>query len=399
MLTKCKIASVCLATIILALGCASNPDARKQAVLEKVAGIETELEALNDVFAWQWPTRDLNIQDDKFLRTMLSLEADDSTLYATTDTGLLFLVDFSRGRVRATYDAGSSRPITPPIVKGTYLDRPYLYLVHDNSIHAVLDGEGYLKAEWVKTFDGVVSTPLCETDHMIFFGARDQRVYALIKSADPATVMIRLIDHLDERIELAPVVTQHNDRAFFIDAAGDLYRFTGTYGNVMKPLIERLGPVDVPMLVDDQSNSILIATADYKLHAIDSRDGRTALWTRELGSKPVGALYIYNRAVYVVTDDAQLRAFTLDETPEAVAGKPLWNGAVVLDVKKIVSQGADNSLYVLRSDSRIAKLDAKTGGILWERRLPTVDFVVVNRYGAAIYLGIREGYIWALMPR
>jgi len=402
MLTKCKIAFVCLAIMMIALGCESTKtklEARKQAILERKAGIEAELDALNDVFALQW--KDVNIQDDQFLRTMLSLEADDTTLYATTGNGLLFLIDFSRGRMRATYDAGSSAPITPPVVRGSYIDKNYLYLVHDNSIHAVADpgGEGYLRAAWVKKHDGIIVTPLCDTERMLFFGDRDQRVYALIKGLTADACEIRMIDHLEDRIEIAPVTEKRIDRPYFLDASGDLYRFTGLYGIMIKPLLPPLGPIDIPALVDEQSETLLIASSDYKLHAVDARDGRRVKWTRELGAKPVGTMYIYNRAVYVINENAQLLAFQLDDTQTATSGKPLWDGNKVLDVKKIVSQGQGNSLYVLRAGNRVAKLDTTNGNILWERQLPEVEFIVVNRYGPAIYLGIKEGYIWSLLPR
>jgi len=401
MLKKCRIAAVCLASMIIALGCASplsKLEVHKRAVLDRKAAIETELNALNDVFTMQW--KDVNVQDDKFLRTMLSLEVDDTTLYATTDKGLLFLIDFSRGRLRATYDAGSNAPIIPPVVKGSYIDRNYLYLVHDNAVHAVAnpDGEGFLHAAWVKQHDGIIVTPLCDTERLLFFGDRAQRIYAVVKGLTGDTTEIRMVDRLDDRIPAAPVTVKRGDRAYFLDASGDLYRFGGAYSTVLKPLPPQLGPINVPMIADDQSDTVLIASVDYKLHAVNATTGKRK-WSQELGAKPVGAMYIYNRAVYVVNENGQLLAFQLDDTQTAMSSKALWGDKKVLGVKQIISQGQGNCLYLLRSGNRIAKLDTATGDILWERQLPAVEFIVVNRHGPAIYVGIKEGYIWALLPR
>jgi len=400
MLAKFKVFLLCGAIALVAVGCKTWFQTRKGAIIDKKAEIEKQLDALSDALSMQW--KDVNIQDPGYRRRMLWLgQLDGGTLCATSDGGVLFLVDAALGRVRAAYDAGPMSPITPPVARGAYLDAGYIYVVHDNSIHAVAnpDGKGSLRAAWVKKHDGIIVTPICETEHMVFFGDRNQRVYALVKNEKPENIAILMIDWLDDRIAIAPVAFKRADRPFFLDAAGDLYNFAGKFDTALAPLPLALGPIDVPMLADEAGQTLLVAGANYRLNAIDANSPGRFKWTAELGARPVGEMYVYNRAVYVITERAQLMAFQLDATPDGFAGKPLWGDNKVLDVNRVIAQGDGNILYVLRTGNRLAKLDTATGKIVWERKLPDVDFIAVNRFGPAIYLGIKEGYIWSILPR
>ncbi len=405
MRTAFKVTSACLAIMLTVLGCARRPGLdkdtqyRQRLALERKQAIDGMLGELKDAFEIVWDN--VEVQDDRSTRGMLSVEVDEKMLYVTTDDGLLFILDAALGRRRAAYMPGSSHPITPPIVRGSFLKTDFIYLVHDNSIHAIdePEREGMLTPAWVVRHNGIISTPLCETENFLFFGARDQRVFAVFKSAAEGRHDTWLIDRLDDRMKTAPVALNRVDRPFFVDASGKLYRFGGQVATMLKPLQEGLGPVDVPLLVDGPSATLLVASDNYKLYAINANNPRTIKWTGELGSKPSESLYIYNRSVYVLNENGELRAFHLDPTEAGMAGKPLWGGRPVTGVRKIVSKGKENALYVLRPGNKIAKLDTASGEILWERELPQVDYAPVNRHDSVIYLGIKEGWLWALKPR
>ncbi|RKY26766.1 MAG: hypothetical protein DRP79_04315 [Planctomycetota bacterium] len=403
MRTTFKIALAGLLTALMAAGCAdrSRQDrtARHRAPLERKQRIDAALEELSDAFEVVWDS--VEVKDNQNRRGMLSVDVDEDLLYVTTDDGLLFVVDGLRGRMRAAYIPGSSQPITPPVISGSYLGTDFIYLVHDNCIHAIdrPRREGLLTPAWVARHDGIIATPLCETANFLFFGDRNQRAYAVLKAASNGRNDIRLIDKFDARMKAAPITMSRIDRPFFVDTSGSLYRFDGRFSAVLEPLLKGLGTVEAPMLVDAPTATLLVASDNYKLYAINVNNPRSIMWTGELGSKPAGTMYIYDRAVYVLNEDGELRAFHLDKTEAGIAGKPLWDGRPVFNVKSIISKGKENTLYVLRAGSRIGKLDTASGRVVWERAAPRVDYMPVNRYNSTIYLGIKEGWLWAIKPR
>lgn len=401
MRTNLKIASVCIGMAFLVLGCAgtSGLNERRKAVQQRKQRIDAAIEGQKDVFEVVWDN--VEVHDREYLRSMLSIDVDMDDLYVTTDDGLLFILDSASGRRRAAYMPGSTQPIMPPVIRGSYLQADFLYLVQDNCIHAIdrPDREGLLTAAWIARHGGTIATPLCETEDALFFGDRDQGVYALLKGATEGRNEIRFIDKLDASVNVAPVTISRLGRPFFLNSGGRLYRFGSRYATVLQPLQSALGFVRVPMLIDDPSATLLIASDNFKLYAIDVNDPRTIKWNAELGSRPGEAMYIYDRAVYVINENGELRAFSLDETPAGLPGKHLWGGNPVMNVRKIISKGESGVLYVLRAGNRIGKLDTAAGKIVWEREMPQVDYLPVNRLDSTIYLGIKEGLLWALRPR
>lgn len=418
---KFRIAAACLAAVVALTGCSTAHEAiaRKNAVQKQLDKLQKD-----GSLTVQW--KDVNIQGERLDRVMLSLELGNAaapaseqpappagtpvpqappppppTLYATTQNGLLFLVDAVKGYVRAFYYAGAESPIKPPVVRGSYLGADFIYLVHHNTIHAVAnpDAEGILRAAWTLRHDGIIDTPLCETESALFFGDRDNHLYALVKGRTSAANMITMVSFIDAPMSLAPVTADRKDTPYVLDSAGDLYHCRGFSTEPLKPILPtRLGGAHVPMLIDEPSETLLVATDSYRLTALDSATGRNIKWTRQLGDRPVGEMYIYNAAAYVINAAGQLMAFRLTDSKDGRTSQPLWGDKKIPGVVRVLSQGANNTLYILFRGNRLAKLDTAAGKILWERQLPDVDFIAANPSGPTIYLGTKEGFIWAVTP-
>lgn len=397
---------VCL-LIIYSTGCDSGPDStdsigeqRSEVALAARDNTNEKMAALEDVFEVTWS--DIRIPGENYSRFITGAQAEDDLLMVASDDGILFFIDGGRGHSTSFYDFGLD-PIRFPVTMGEFRGTEFVYFVAGKRIHALRNPASRkyaIEAEWVAPVPSVVATKLCNTPDALFFGCLNNHIYDLQKSKGAGLTPTRFIWRVDGNVNIPPVAREGSDRPYFADDIGNLYFYSGFIGKEHKPLLRGLGKPVVPMVLDDESGTLLYASSKFTLVALDADTGVDKKWTAPIESNALGRLYLHKGAVYVVNDENRLRAFHLSTVKDAHrAGDPLWGEKVVDEVVRVIGPSREGSLYLELTDAAIAKLDVSSGEIIFVRPLPDVDFVLSNRAAGTLYFGLEEGWLWALRER
>ncbi len=396
--------AICI--LFAAAGCKTGPveeeaapKERKQDVMAARDRTNEKMQDLEDVFEVLWG--DIHIQDDAFSRAVVGVQAEDDMIYVVASDGVIFFVDGRDGKIQSFYDAGAD-PVMLPMTRGEFNEKRYLYFSTGKDVYALGDPaarRGALRAKWRIRAESTIITRLCSTRTGIFFGCADNRIYDIRKA--PTTLRLtRPVWHLDGNITVSPVASTGSDNPFFIDDEGNLYRYTGIIGSEQKPVRTDVGTPAVPVIIDEQTETLLIASDNYKLTALNSNTGSAVKWSAQTEGIPTGELFVHAGAVYVLNDENKLRAFHLDTIKgEHRAGEGLWNEKSLEEVERVIGPSKDGNVYLKLTGERIAKLDVKSGEIIFTRPLPDVDFVISNRAAGTLYFAKKEGWLWALRER
>ena len=397
--------AICI--LLAAAGCKAGPDAeeaapdeRKQDVMAARDRTNEKMQALEDLFEVLWG--DIHIQDDAFSRVVVGAQAEDDMIYVVASDGVIFFVDGRDGKIQSFYDAGVE-PVILPMTRGEFNKEEFLYFSTRKDVYALKDPathRGTLRTVWRIRAASTIITPLCSTRAGIFFGCADNRIYDIRKASATTLLMSRAIWRLDGNITVPPVTVAGSDHPFFIDDRGNLHRHTGIIGSEQRPVRTDVGAPAVPAVIDEQTETLLIASDNYKLTALNSTTGAAIKWTAQTEGIPIGELFVHAGAVYVLNDENKLRAFHLDTIKgEHTAGEGLWNEKSIEEVERVIGPSKDGNVYLILTGERIAKLDVKSGEIIFTRPLPDVDFVLSNRAAGTLYFAKKEGWLWALREK
>jgi outer membrane protein assembly factor BamB len=253
--------------------------------------------------------------------------------------------------------------------------------------------KGDIQAQWVAEVPYTVSTPLCSTPDTLYFGCVDNKLYELPKARATKPAAVHSVWRVDGNFNEPPVAPAGAAYPFYADDKGNLYRYNGVLGTEQKPVRGDVGSPAVPMVVDGRGGVLLIASTDYRLTALDDVTGRDLKWTAFLGDVASGELYLQAGTVYVHTDEHRLFALRTSD------GEKMWKGKAIEGVQQVIGPSKEGNLYLLMDGNRIAKLNTASGEIVFTRTLPDCDFIMSNRATGTVYLGVREGWFWAIRER
>jgi len=397
--------AICI--LLAAAGCKTGPDAeeaktdeRKQDVMAARDSTNEKMQALEDLFEVTWDN--IHIQDDAFSRAVVGAQAEDDMIYVVASDGVIFFVNGRDGNSQSFYDAGAE-PVILPMTRGEFDEEEFLYFSTRKDVYALkapATHRGAIRTVWRVRAEGTIITPLCSTRAGIFFGCADNRIYDIRKASAATLLMSRVIWHLDGNITVPPVTAADSDHPFFVDDRGNLHRYTGIIDSEQRPVRTDVGAPAVPVVIDEQTETLLIASDNYKLTALNSTTGAAIKWTAQTKGIPTGELFVHTSAVYVLNDENELRAFHLDTIKgEHTAGEGLWNEKPVEEVERVIGPSKDGNVYLILTGERLAKLNVQSGEIIFTRPLPDVDFVLSNRAAGTLYFAKKEGWLWALRER
>jgi outer membrane protein assembly factor BamB len=273
-------------------------------------------------------------------------------------------------------------------------ERGVLYLTTDAgwaSARDVFTG----KVLWARRFKPLVGQPALYR-HRVYFGAYDQRVYALDEK-NGHTVWSR---PLGAKIESPPVVA--DGRLYMSDLSGNVRALDADSGKVLWTFHASGAVKHGPALADGH-----IFFGDYAgvMYSVQASNGRLAWRTQTDGlsggyrhgnfySTPAVA---YGR-VYIGNTDGKVYSF-VERT-----GRVAWTSTFPDWVYG--SPAVSNGLVFAASyDGTFAAMNARNGGRLWSRRLSSGSLSSATVIGRLVYIsdlganhGSAPGHVYAINP-
>ncbi len=399
---------------VLAVGCFADPEPTREEIEEQIAQrkqdfegmrllVEEQMTQMGDLFEVRWS---LPVHDSSYTRAIENVQIIGHMICLYGSDGNLLFVNGKKGVARSFYNSGREKVAFPidfgfgRVRKGdTTIEKLFVYFSTGREIHCLADPlarNGALPVEWVAVSDYAILTPLCNSKNAVFFGCADGKIYLLPKLTAAEFSAMRPVIRVKKNINIGipPVMLKTANYPFCIDDGGNLYLYGGTLGKEQKPIRTDLAKPTAPMLVDDETKTLLIPTQDFRLYALDAVVGVEKKWVAYPKAAYItGEMKLHKGSVYVRTTRNELFAYSMR------GGRPLWGEKTVPEVERVIGPARDGNLYLLLTGPRLAKLDIQTGAILFERPLPDVQFIVCDQNDGTLFLVNALGRIWAISER
>ena len=250
-----------------------------------------------------------------------------------------------------------------------------------------------------QTGKGIFSTPIIDSDGIIYVGSADHYFYAINPDGS-----LNWKYETDEIIDSAGALTP--GAITFISGDGHMYHFrTGQMEIDQRPIwiyeaqlrpgvsYNRWFEGNVAVGYDGTFYS---GNTNFLYYAINP-DG-TLKWTYETGSN--------NWSQAAIADDGTLFWGSNDTYIRAVApdGKERWNKMTLGFIAASAAIGSDGTVYIGSFDSNLYALDPDTGSVKW--KFPTSDHIYAsvalnedaNGKTTAILFGSTDGFFYAVDP-
>jgi outer membrane protein assembly factor BamB len=251
-----------------------------------------------------------------------------------------------------------------------------------------------------QTGKGIFSTPVIDTDGLVYFGSADHYFYALNPDGS-----LNWKYETGEIIDSAGALTP--GAVTFISGDGHMYHFkTGEMQMSQRPIwayeaelrpgvsYNRWFEGNVAVGFDGTYYS---GNTNFLYYAINP-DG-TLKWTYPTTSN--------NWSMAAVGDDGSLYWGSLDTYVRSVApdGKEIWQARTLGFVAASAAIGSDGTVYIGSFDSNLYALDPQTGAVKW--KFPTSDHIYASAAlqadaqgkTTAILFGSADGSFYAVDPQ
>jgi outer membrane protein assembly factor BamB len=236
----------------------------------------------------------------------------------------------------------------------------------------------------------VKTSPAIGTDGTIFFGADNDRVYAVNPDGSE-----KWSTELDDDVRSSPAIG-FGGFVFVADNDGILYKLDPETGSVACSRFLGGQPTESSAAIGSDG-TVYIGSDDNKLYAINHGDC-SVRWTFSTGgdvdsSPAVRTDAAGNDTIYVGSDDNKLYAVN-------ASGAQSWVFTTGNDIDSSPAISNDGTVvYVGSDDERLYAIHADTGAQIWQRDLDH-DIESSPAIGATgtIYVGAQNGDFFALAP-